>query len=80
MDEDAVVRAARARKGSPFLTPDQAAYYLGLKVKTLYNLRWQGRGPHFRKHSRFIRYHIDDLEAWSREKAPQPGARGLPNA
>jgi predicted DNA-binding transcriptional regulator AlpA len=80
MDEDAVVRAARARKGSPFLTPDQAAHYLGLKVKTLYNLRWQGRGPHFCKHSRFIRYHIDDLEAWSRGKGTQFSAWRLPNA
>jgi predicted DNA-binding transcriptional regulator AlpA len=68
MDEDDTARADRARKGSPFLTPQQAAHYLGLKVQTLYSLRWKGTGPRFRKHSRYVRYHIDDLDAWSRER------------
>ena len=67
-DEDDNARAERARKGSPFLTPQQAAHFLGLKVQTLYNLRWKGTGPRFRKHSRYIRYHLEDLETWSCER------------
>ena len=64
--EDAINRAARARKGSPFLNTAQAAHYVGLAERTLESMRGQGEGPAFRRHGRFIRYHIDDLDAWSR--------------
>lgn len=66
MDDDEAARAARAAKGTPFLNPKQAAFYLGLSVRTLQEYRTAGAGPLFRRHSRHIRYHIDDLEAWSR--------------
>ncbi len=59
-------RAARARNGSPFLSPDQAAFYLGLSPRTLQEYRSARTGPRFRRHSRHVRYHIDDLDAWSR--------------
>jgi len=66
MDEDdAINRAARARKGSPFLNTAQAAHYIGLAERTLETMRGHGQGPAFRRHGRFIRYHIDDLDAWS---------------
>lgn len=38
-DEDANDRAARAARGSPFLTPQQAAHFLGLSVRTLQEYR-----------------------------------------
>lgn len=66
MDEDdAIRRAARARKGSPFLNTAQAAHYIGLAERTLETMRTEGTGPRFRRHGRFVRYHIDDLDAWS---------------
>ena len=66
MDEDdAIRRAARARKGSPFLNTAQAAHYIGLADRTLETMRTEGTGPRFRRHGRFVRYHIDDLDAWS---------------
>ncbi|APR51045.1 DNA-binding protein [Sphingomonas koreensis] len=68
-DEDANDRAARAARGSPFLTPQQAAHFLGLSVRTLQEYRSAGTGPRYRRHSRHIRYHIDDLEHWSRQVA-----------
>ncbi len=70
MDDD-TIRAANARKGSPFLTTPQAAFYVGLSRRTLEKMRTAGGGPRFRKHGRYVRYHIDDLDAWSktREKA-----------
>ena len=77
-DDDAIVRAAQARKGSPFLNTAQAAHYIGLNYRTLENMRGQGRGPPFRRHGRFVRYHIDDLDAWSRRsgsRGPRPEAR-----
>ncbi|MES2255535.1 MAG: helix-turn-helix domain-containing protein [Pseudomonadota bacterium] len=64
MDNDAI-RAAQARKGSPFLTTKEAAYFLKLAALTLVKMRMQKRGPKFRKHGRYIRYHIVDLEEWS---------------
>ena len=63
---DEAVRAAAARRGSPFLSPEQAAFYLGLSVRTLQEYRSARKGPRFRRHSRHIRYHIDDLDAWSK--------------
>lgn len=68
MDDD-VARAARAKKGSPFLSTQQAGFYLGLSPRTLQQMRADGTGPSFRRHSRHVRYHIDDLEAWSKSLA-----------
>lgn len=66
MEEDtAIARAARAKKGSPFLVTEQAAFYLGLTPRKLQQMRAEGTGPRFRRHSRYVRYHIDDLDAWS---------------
>lgn len=64
--DDENARAARARKGTPFLSTDQAAFYLGLSPRKLQQMRKEGKGPLFRRHSRYVRYHIDDLDDWSR--------------
>ena len=72
-EEDENARAARAAKGSPFLSPEQAAFYLGLSVRTLQEYRSAGKGPRFRRHSRHIRYHIDDLDAWSKGVSDREG-------
>jgi hypothetical protein len=63
---DTVIRAACAKKGSPFLSTKEAAFYLSLKPHTLVKMRMQQRGPNCRHHGRYIFYHIDDLEAWSK--------------
>jgi hypothetical protein len=62
---DEVARAREAKKGSPFLNTDQAAFYIGLCKRTLEKMRTHGGGPRFRKHGRYVRYHIADLDAWS---------------
>lgn len=67
MDDD-ISRAAIARKGSPFLNTAQAAFYVGLSQRTLEKMRVVGGGPSYRKHGRYVRYHIDDLESWSRAR------------
>jgi hypothetical protein len=64
--DDEVARAERAKKGSPFLSTEQAAFYLGLSARKLQAMRGAGKGPRFRRHSRYVRYHIDDLDAWSK--------------
>jgi len=65
MDDD-FARAARAKKGCPFLSTEQAAFYLGLSARKMQAMRRAGNGPPFRRHSRYVRYHIDDLNSWSR--------------
>lgn len=72
-DPDENARAARAARGSPFLSPEQAAYYLGVSTRTLQQHRSSGSGPRFRRHCRHIRYHIDDLDAWSKGVADGGG-------
>jgi len=71
--DDDIARANRAKRGSPFLNTDQAAAYLKISSRLLKRLRVQGKGPLFRRHCRFVQYHIDDLDAWSRAQ----GATGM---
>ena len=65
MIDNDILRAAQAKKGSPFLSTEQAAFYLGLSARKLQAMRAAGTGPAFRRHSRYVRYHIDDLDGWS---------------
>ena len=72
-DDDHNDRALRAKRGSPFLNTEQAAAYLKITSLSLKRMRRSGKGPVFRRHARFVQYHVDDLDAWSREQ----GARSL---
>lgn len=56
-------RAAQAL--SPFINPKKAAFFLGVSVRYLEQLRARGEGPRFRRHCRRITYHMDDLDRWS---------------
>ena len=67
--ETANGRAALAREGSPFLCCAQAAFYLGISETTLKDHRSAGTGPRYRRHSRNLLYHIDDLDAWSNKSS-----------
>lgn len=69
--DDDIARANRAKRGSPFLSSDQAAAYLKLSSRTFRRLRKRDKGPCFRRHGRGFLYHIDDLEAWSRDRSNQ---------
>jgi excisionase family DNA binding protein len=65
---------------SPYLTTDEAAAVVRLAPATLRNMRSRGAGPAYRKHGRLVRYHIDDLNAWSasRQKDTSPEDTGPP--
>ena len=67
--DDEIARANRAKRGSPFLNTEQAAAYLKLSSRQLKRLRRAGKGPVYRRHSRFVQYHINDLDGWSRDHA-----------
>ncbi len=64
--DDECERAARAKRGSPFLNGAQTAHYLDISLRRLQRLNAAGKGPPVRRHSHFVRYHIDELEAWSK--------------
>ena len=49
----------------PFLNTVEAAGWLKLSKNTLEKMRVQGRGPVYRKHGRYVRYHIEDLVDYS---------------
>ena len=66
--DDASLRAERARARTPFLNTRQAAHYLMLSPRLLESMRTHGGGPAFRRHCRFVNYHIDDLIAWSQAR------------
>jgi hypothetical protein len=67
--DDAAERAERAKRGSPYLNTAQTAYYLGVSVYHLVKLRRSGNGPRFRRHSRCLQYHIDDIQRWSKAQS-----------
>jgi Helix-turn-helix domain len=67
--DDEIARAARAKRGSPFLNTEQAAHYLGLSPRKLQKMRMAHQGPEYRRHCRYVRYHIDDLDRWSKHVA-----------
>ena len=71
---DALIRAAKAKLGSPFLTTAQAAHYLGLSPRTLERMRRTRRGPTWRRHGHAIHYHIDDLNDWNDDSRPMKGS------
>lgn len=78
MDDDETARAARAKRGSPYLNTDQAAHFLKLSPRTLQRMRGKGIGPTPRRHARMVLYHIDDLEAWSRDRADRLAREAQP--
>ena len=54
-----------AEPEKPFLNTVEAAAWLRLTRNTLEKMRVQGRGPTYRKHGRYVRYHIEDLVEYS---------------
>jgi hypothetical protein len=73
--DDEIVRAALARKGTPFLSSGETAFYLGLSVRKLQQMRVRGLGPPYRRFGRVVRYHIDDVDRWSENSARSQVAR-----
>jgi hypothetical protein len=64
---------------SPWLTPADAAAYLGLRPVSLEQMRAKGTGPKFRKiRGRIVRYHVRELDDWlnsgAAEAEPAEGA------
>jgi excisionase family DNA binding protein len=63
-------------KVEKLLTPEEVADLLQVKVETLHQWRWQGKGPRAVKSGRrFLRYRPSDVNAWLDAQAePEPTA------
>lgn len=59
------LQAAPTLEAGPLLNEHQAAALLGVKVATLRNWRWMGKGPRYRKLGRCVRYARTDLAAFA---------------
>jgi excisionase family DNA binding protein len=55
---------ALVRKYRPWLTPAQAAAYLGYSTRALESWRAKGKGPAFRGRGKNVRYNIEDLDQY----------------
>ena len=53
-----------------FLTPREAATFLGLSFRTLSKYRSQGKGPAYSKLGGRIRYTLEDLRQWAETRPP----------
>ena len=51
-------------KVDPLWTVDDAALYLRVPVKTLYQWKWRGEGPPVRKMGRHLRYDPAEVQRW----------------
>jgi hypothetical protein len=52
------------RPVDPLWTVQEAARFLRVPVKTLYQWKWRGEGPPVTKIGRYLRYDPDALRAW----------------
>ena len=50
--------------GDRLWTVDEASYFLGVPVGTLYYWRCRGEGPDACKLGRHLRYRAEDVRAW----------------
>ncbi|MBF6072871.1 MULTISPECIES: helix-turn-helix transcriptional regulator [Nocardia] len=50
-------------------TVEEAAYFLNVPVKTLYQWKWLGEGPPVRKIGRHLRYSPAAVRAWAEPEA-----------
>lgn len=65
-----------ATQAKRYLTNNEAALYLGLGRQTLPKLRLRGNGPVFRKFGRSVRYAIEDLDAWAKDRCRRSTSEG----
>ncbi len=65
--------AVRAENGHPMWSPGDLAEHLGIPLRTLYNWRYEGKGPRAYKIGRHIRYDPLEVGAWLKEQASRKG-------
>lgn len=69
---ETLLRRRQATVVPEYLTPNEAAIFLNMPTKTLEHWRAKGLGPSFSPVGRHVRYQIDDLRAFMRERRIEP--------
>lgn len=62
---------ASATSDSPrdrLLTPNDLAIYFDLPLSTIYSWRSKGTGPRGFRVGKFVRYRLEDVQAWEQEQ------------
>lgn len=49
-------------------TPETLAAYFGVPLRTVYSWRSKGAGPRGFRVGKFVRYRLEDVEAWEQEQ------------
>jgi hypothetical protein len=62
--KDGKYKVSAASNKSSFLSTKTAAVYIGFSSFALLKWRVTGKGPHYFKIGRSVRYSVDDLDAW----------------
>lgn len=62
------------RKPEPVrhLTVEDLAARMGVEVDTVYAWNSQGTGPNFLRKGKWVRYRVEDVEAWERSLLARP--------
>lgn len=59
---------------TPHFTPQTLAERVGVPVKTIYIWRTQGKGPKGFRVGKYVRYRVEDVEAWENEQIAKESA------
>ena len=70
---EALLRRRQTTVVPEYVTTSEASIFLNMPLKTLAFWREKGAGPPFSRVGRHVRYHIDDLRAWMRERRVETG-------
>jgi hypothetical protein len=54
-----------------FVTPAQAATYIGTTASVMHSWRSQRRGPRYHGSNEFVRYRVCDLDSWMAIRADE---------
>lgn len=59
---------------TPHLTPQNLSERLGVPLKTVYIWRERGKGPRGFRVGKYVRYRLEDVEAWEQEQLDKDSA------
>lgn len=56
------------------LSPQALSEYFGVPLQTIYRWRTEGKGPKGYRVGKFVRYRLEDVEAWELEQLDKDSA------
>ncbi|WOO97806.1 helix-turn-helix transcriptional regulator [Micrococcus terreus] len=56
------------------LTPSDLAERIGIPLQTIYRWRSEGKGPRGFRAGKYVRFRLEDVEAWEQEQLDKDSA------